>query len=162
MQSAKGKQDNRRVFRMAEKQINKIVVPLHEEWHGFSSETLWGEKVDADIYRIDSIPFFANGISLDDIVKVKTDKDKRLLYQKTISKGKNCTYRVFFNEDINPQERSKYLNLLHDYGDIEYYEEKDLYALSVLKQKVHELYKILVQFEKDKILDFEEGDCLLD
>ncbi len=83
---------------MAEKQINKIVVPLHKEWHGFSSETLWGEKVDADIYRIDSIPFFANGISFDDIVKVKTDKDKRLLYQKTISKGKNCTYRVFLTK----------------------------------------------------------------
>ena len=147
---------------MVEKQINKIVIPLHKKWHGFSSETLWGEKVDEDIYRIDSIPFFANGLSLNDLVKVKTDKDKRLLYEKTISKGGNCTYRFFFNQDIDSKKRNKYLKLLHNYGDIEYYKGKDLYALNLSKKQVHELYKILSRLEKEKILDFEEGDCLLE
>lgn len=146
---------------MAEEQMNKIVVPLHEDWHGFSSETLWGEKIDRDIYRIDSIPFFAKGISFDDVVKVKTNKDNRLVYQKTILKGNYCTYRVVFDENINSKEKNKYLNLLQNYGDVEIYEEKDLYALSVPKKKVHELYKILSQLERDKILDFEEGDCKL-
>jgi len=146
---------------MAEKQLEKIVVPLTEEWHGFSTETLWGEKVDEDIYRVDSIPFFANGISLDDIVKVQVDNNKRLLYQKTISKGENCTYRIFFDENTDLQEREKYLNLFHNYGDTEYYEHLDMYALSVPKQKVHELYKIFTQLEEEKKIDFEEGDCLL-
>ena len=141
--------------------MNKIVVPLHEEWHGFSSETLWGEKIDRDTYRIDSIPFFANGISLNDVVKVKNNEEKRLVYQKTISKGNNCTYRVVFDENINLQEKNKYLHLLQNYGDIEVFEEQGLYALNVPKQKVHELYKILSQLERDKILDFEEGDCML-
>jgi len=141
--------------------MEKIIIHLSEDWHNFSSETLWGEKINIDIYKIDSIPFFAHSISLDDIVKVKLDKDKRLLYQKTISKGNHCTYRFLFDDDIESKERSKYLNLLHEYGDTEYYEEKDLYALSVSKQKVHELYKILNKLEKDEILDFEEGDCTL-
>ncbi|SFV56747.1 hypothetical protein MNB_SV-3-837 [hydrothermal vent metagenome] len=145
---------------MAEKQMNKIVISLHAEWHGFSSEILWGEKMDEDIYRIDSIPFFANDISLDDIVKVRIDKDKRLQYEKTISKGNYCTYRFFFDEDIKSKERKKYLDLLREYGDTEYYEAKNLYALSVSKQKVHELYKILNQLETDEVLNFEEGDCI--
>lgn len=147
---------------MAEKQLSKIVVPLHEGWHGYSAETLWGEKVNADSFRIDSIPFFANNISRGDLVKANIDKDGRLLYQKTISKGENCTYRIFFDENIDLEEKIKYLTLFRNYGDIEYYKQLDLYALSVPKQKVHKLYKNLIQFEKDGKLDFEEGDCLLD
>ena len=146
---------------MVKEQMTKIAIPLHDEWHGFSYETLWGEKIDNNIYKIDSIPFFANDISINDIIQVKIDKDKRLLYEKIISKGDYCTYRFFFDEDIEHKERSQYLDLLHEYGDTEYYEAKDLYTLSVSKRKVHELYKILNQLEKDEILDFEEGDCIL-
>ena len=50
--------------------MEKIIIHLSEDWHNFSSETLWGEKINIDIYKIDSIPFFAHSISLDDIVKV--------------------------------------------------------------------------------------------
>ncbi|HHD78089.1 MAG TPA: DUF4265 domain-containing protein [Epsilonproteobacteria bacterium] len=142
--------------------MEKIHVPLNEDWHNFSVETLWGEKINKDVYKIASIPFFAKGISFDDLIKVKLDQDKKLFYDKHISKGDYCTYRFLFDDnDPDATSRRKYLDLLSSYGDMEYYDESDLYALSVPKKKVHELYKILNQLEKDEILDFEEGDCIL-
>ncbi len=76
-------------------------------------------------------------------------------------KSGNCTYRFLFTDSVLPNKRDKYLDLLHTHGETEYYQEKDLYSISVSKDKVGELYKILDKFEKDKILNFEEGDCVV-
>jgi len=141
--------------------MEKIVIPLSKNWHGFSAETLWGAKIDTNLYKIVSVPFFANNISCGDIVEAHIDKnDKRLKYTKTISKGNNCTYRIVFADSIKPEDREKLIKLLKEYGEIEYYKEADLFAISVHKQKVDKLFKVLMQLEEDGLLDFEEGDCV--
>ena len=141
--------------------MEKIVIPLSNGWHGFSAETLWGTKIDTNFYKIDSIPFFANNISCGDIVEAHLDKnDKRLKYTRTVSKGSNCTYRIVFADNIKSDDREKYIKLLKEFGEIEYFKEAILFAISVHKQKVDKLFKILMQLEDDGFIDFEEGDCV--
>lgn len=68
----------------------KVVVPTPE---GFGSEGAWAEPVDvaAGRYRIDNVLFFADGVSLDDIVRCEPNAAGRLIAVEVVERSANAT-----------------------------------------------------------------------
>jgi hypothetical protein len=48
--------------------------PLHNDWQGYSTESAWAEQVEDSLYRVRNVPFYAKGISIEDIVNMKAKK----------------------------------------------------------------------------------------
>jgi Domain of unknown function (DUF4265) len=61
-------------------------------------ETLWAVPVDVDLYRLDNSPFFAYGVSWQDVIEAKPGEDQVLEYVRCVKKSGNRTLRVIFQE----------------------------------------------------------------
>lgn len=76
----------------------KIVVELEPAaWHGSGTETLWAEKVSAGNHRVRNIPFYAYGISLDDVVLADpiSGSEGMASFRSVAARGGHSTYRIF-------------------------------------------------------------------
>ena len=71
-------------------------------------ETLWAKPTDVNQYQLDNSPFYAYGVSWQDIVEAKSAPDKILEYVRCVKKSGNRTLRVIFQDyGINdPQAQS--------------------------------------------------------
>lgn len=64
-----------------------------------SEESIWGDKVEDNIFKIKNIPFYTKDVSFDDTVSV-IEKNENLYYKKTVKSSGNSTIRViFFSEE---------------------------------------------------------------
>src|SRR5260221_7107419 len=61
-------------------------------------ETLWAIPVDTDLYRLDNSPFFAYGVSWQDVIEAKPADDQLLEYVRCVRKSGNRTLRAVFKE----------------------------------------------------------------
>src|SRR5581483_8964114 len=59
-------------------------------------ETIWATPVDVDQYRLENSPFFAYGVSWQDVVEAKTTVDRVPEFVRCVSKSGNRTLRVIF------------------------------------------------------------------
>jgi hypothetical protein len=77
----------------------KIRVPLPEEdrAEGVEAENLWAEAIGQNRFRIDNIPFYAYGISAEDIV-CAVEVDERIEFREVIARSGHSTYRVWVND----------------------------------------------------------------
>jgi len=74
----------------------KVVFKLDpEEWHGHSTESVWGavKKSNGNIIDIENSPFFVRGVSYRDSVRV-TAKNGSYLFSKMVKKSGYATVRV--------------------------------------------------------------------
>ncbi|MFD2424036.1 DUF4265 domain-containing protein [Ralstonia solanacearum] len=56
--------------------VFKVVVSLPEDaWHNFSSELLWAEALEDGTMRVLNTPFFAKGLSYQDVISIKVESD---------------------------------------------------------------------------------------
>ena len=69
------------------------------EWHGHDSESVWEEHVGDGKYKIKNSPFFAKGVSFEDVVSVR-EKDNMLVVEKTIISAGHSTYRILVKQLI--------------------------------------------------------------
>lgn len=67
-------------------------------------ETPWAIPLGGDLYRLDNIPFFAYGLSADDIVEALPDTDGFPMFRRVVRKSGNRTVRIILPEssDIEP------------------------------------------------------------
>lgn len=61
-------------------------------------ETLWAVPVGTDLYRLDNSPFFAYGLSWEDVIEAKPADDQVLEYVRCVRKSGNRTVRVIFQD----------------------------------------------------------------
>jgi hypothetical protein len=61
-------------------------------------ETLWAVPVDTNLYRLDNSPFFAYGISWQDVIEARPGKDQFLEYARCVKKSGNRTLRMIFQD----------------------------------------------------------------
>ncbi|MCP5335133.1 MAG: DUF4265 domain-containing protein [Oceanospirillaceae bacterium] len=47
---------------------------MKNQWHGYESESVWAEKISNDRCRIRNTPFYAKGVSFEDVVFVREKK----------------------------------------------------------------------------------------
>lgn len=66
-------------------------------------ETLWAEPVGDDRYRLQNVPFYAYGISFDDVVKA-TAIGGQLIVQDVVERGGHSTYRIFLSRAVKPDD----------------------------------------------------------
>jgi len=76
----------------------KVLFRVQSEDGTAEVETLWAFALRSDKYKIDNLPFFAYGISAEDVVFAPFDHDEQFpTFQKVISKSGNRTIRIIFD-----------------------------------------------------------------
>lgn len=73
-------------------------------------KTLWATKVGEDRYQIDNSPFYAYGVSWQDIVSAPFDQNEDFpTFQKIVSKSGHRTVRVIFDPPVEDGNASDQL-----------------------------------------------------
>src|SRR3954453_22096726 len=76
----------------------KVLFRVLNEDGSSEVETLWAHDLGSNKYRLDNLPFFAYGVSAEDVVLAPFDDDEQFpTFQKVISKSGNRTIRIIFD-----------------------------------------------------------------
>jgi hypothetical protein len=78
-------------------------------------ETLWATPVGADQYRVENSPFFAYGVSWEDVVEAHLDDDY-LEFTRCITKSGNRTIRMIADFSEDNEQAQEFLKDLVDLG----------------------------------------------
>ena len=73
--------------------------------HGSNGEieTPWAERVDANLFRLDNLPWFAYGVSDDDVVEGSvTDADGVFEFMRVVIPSGNRLIRVILEDPADP------------------------------------------------------------
>lgn len=143
----------------------KVTFELPEsKIHNHSTESVWAEVIGPDTYRIDNIPFFAYGVSLEDVVRAEPmagSETRR--YLKTIRAGGHSTYRVILlggRTTGDSPEFTAYWEPLQSMGcSFEGYSGHYLAVDVPADADIDAAYAQLETGERDEIWSFEEGHC---
>ncbi len=82
------------VGRKKTRPLVKVVFFLGEdEWHGYETESVWAEQVSDTRCRLRNTPFYAKGVSFEDVVFVQKKKGS-LWFESVSLAGGHSTYRV--------------------------------------------------------------------
>jgi hypothetical protein len=152
-------------YDMAE-QLVKVIFELdRSEWHGHDSEGIWTTPIAGTEwrhFRLLNSPFFAMGISYQDVVKAKP-VEHELLFEEVVERGGHSTYMLIL--EGSRALVSSYWRLLENLGCS--YEsghiklsmgQREIYSVDVPPSAdIYEVYELLERGEKDKVWLFQEG-----
>lgn len=83
---------------MAEEEYEKILFQFYSDiLNEETVETMWAVVIDKEkgLYRLDSIPFYAPNVAVDDIIYAGFDEDQeQLTYRQTVKYSGNSTVQV--------------------------------------------------------------------
>ena len=141
--------------------LEKIVVRLETDaWHGHASETMWAEPVGGNRYRLRSVPFFARGLSVEDIVVTEQEAGLPIVTAVSLHAG-HSTYRIFLARDISvgSDDFEKSWKALADLGCTYEQATKRLLGIDVPPHAdIHGTYELLAFGESSGVWEFEEGN----
>jgi hypothetical protein len=137
-----------------------------QEWHGCATERLWAEPVGEGRYRLMNSPFYAFGVSFEDIVFGKPREEQigelrgeQIYFTGVSIYGGHSTYRLWLPKHERSSaafraawEPLKALGCSYEGGEV----------LSVdvpSSTDIRVVYRILETATADGIWDFEEGHC---
>jgi hypothetical protein len=60
---------------------------------------MWAEPLGGDRYRLQNVPFYAYGLSFDDVVSAR-QIGGQLFVQDVVERGGHSTYRIFLSQDV--------------------------------------------------------------
>ena len=104
---------------------NKVVAPTAKVLFsvpngegGADVETLWAHDLGADHYKLDNLPFYAYGVSLNDVVHAPFSAEQKFpTFDKILFKSGNRTIRIILNPPSEPGNESEdLLNKLMELG----------------------------------------------
>ena len=126
-------------------------------WHGSATERLWAEPVGAARYRLRNTPFFAFGVSNEDVV-FGEDRGGQIVFTGVSIRGGHSTYRLrLLGEGRNDVFRKQWEPLARRGCS---YEEGPVLAVDVPPSAdIHTVYELLEAGASAGIWDFEEGHC---
>jgi Domain of unknown function (DUF4265) len=84
---------------------SSLVKVLFEEDENV--ETLWAQPVGPGHYRIDNSPFWAYGVSWQDVVEARPDSDGRLRFVRVVTKSGHRTVRLFLKPPADKSPKSQ-------------------------------------------------------
>jgi hypothetical protein len=88
----------------------KVLFRVPNEDGTSEVETLWATHLGGDEYKLDNSPFFAYGVSWDDIVSAPFDHEEGFpTFQRVVSKSGNRTVRVIFDPPVESGNESDQL-----------------------------------------------------
>jgi hypothetical protein len=141
----------------------RVVFPLDaKDWHGYSTESLWADKVGRAKYKIINAPFFAKGLSFHDIVIGKRFRAGRVTFDSVVERGGFSAFHLVAKTERQSSEAFKHLlDRLRVCGAD--YEKGDfdtivVYALSVPPSAdIGEIYNLLEEGRGREVWDWELG-----
>lgn len=139
----------------------RVRFPLSAEDRSFGvdAENIWAERVGHNSYRIDNIPFYVYGISLDDVVRA-IERDGHTVFEAVLLHGGHSTYRVLVQDDAgfeSPAFQSRQ-ELLRQLGCSFEVAKRRWIAIDVPpKTDIFAVYKELEQGEQQGVWTFEEA-----
>jgi hypothetical protein len=98
------------VIAVSEDCLFKVRFRLNpEDEQGFETEAMWAESVASFQFRLRSCPFFAFGVSLNDVVQAR-ETQNGFEFERVIERGGHSTYRVYLKggftlRDVEFRER---------------------------------------------------------
>ena len=140
------------------KKIYFILAP--DEWHGYDTESVWAEEISKNKFRVGNSPFFAKGVSFEDIVATKRINHQDI-YDKTLISSGHSTYRLLVKDHNFPEPFNSYWKPIEKLGVS--YEENTKLALRMFAldippaTDIEKVYALLEEGENAGIWDFEEG-----
>lgn len=131
--------------------LTSVFVELPNHWAEHRTETLWARRVGDDLYELESIPFFAYGLSYRDVVRATP------VVEEVVRPSGHTTVRVVFRRDDEPRERRLALLAELSLMKISYESWGDsFFALDVAPDgDVEALLDRLAWLEKRDVLGFE-------
>lgn len=85
----------------------KVVFRVVEEDGSVHVETLWATSLGDDLYKIDNSPFYAYGVSWEDVVFAPVDPEEGCpTFARVVSKGGNRTVRIIFDPPVQEGNES--------------------------------------------------------
>ena len=139
----------------------KIDLPLQTgEWHGYRTETVWAEKLGGNRYRIRNSPFYAFGVSADDVIFANPDDEAKLVFGGVSIRGGHSTYRLMRSAQCEALTFQSYWERLASLGCS--YEEGPgrLLAVDVPPSvDIYDVYELMERGEASGAWHFEEGHC---
>lgn len=136
----------------------KITIPLSgDNLAGATSESLWAEPQNRGEYVLKNVPFYAKGLSCDDLIEAE-QSDGNLLFKRVVQHNGHSTYRVYARQGRTAPEVSELLEKLRGmHCDVEPATDK-LVGIDVLPDAdVYKVYAALSEAEQAGTIDFQEG-----
>jgi Domain of unknown function (DUF4265) len=88
----------------------KVLFRVPDEEGGAEVETLWATHLGSDNYRLDNSPFYAYGVSWEDVVSAPFNPEEGFpTFERVVSKSGNRTIRVIFETPIETGNESEQL-----------------------------------------------------
>jgi Domain of unknown function (DUF4265) len=138
----------------------KITIPLPENnLAGADTESLWAEPVGGNAFKIKNVPFYAKGLSCEDVVEAEP-KEGTLIFKKVIQHNGHSTYRIYASDTRKAPDVVALTDKLSRMRcEIEPATDK-LVGIDVLPDAdIHKVYETLQESERNGTIDFQEGHC---
>ena len=152
-------------FDKKEKALPLIKVVFYlgdDEWHGYETESVWAEKISGSCCRIQNTPFYAKGISFEDIVFVK-ERSNGLWFESVSIAAGHSTYRILLDKSIPEAGFQEYWAPIENLGcNYESTDSGKMFLLAVdvpSNVDIHKVYALFERGEQARIWAFEEGHC---
>jgi hypothetical protein len=139
----------------------KVVFQLEPgAWHGYGTETVWAEKLGGNRYRLRNTPFYAFGVSAEDVVFAEPGDEGKPVFVGVSLRGGHSTYRIIRSEQSDSETFASSWEPLAKLGCS--YEEGPGRLLAVdvpSKADIYRVYALLEHGENAGSWHFEEGHC---
>lgn len=144
-------------------ELVKVTFPLppEDQAQGVEAENLWAASLGGDRYRIDNIPFYAYGISHEDVV-VANEVDGQLRFREVVARSGHSTYRVLVKDSAGYQSESfkKFWTRLLQLGCSHEVAKRRWITIDVPPDSdVFAVYRILEEGTAQGAWTFEEAHC---
>src|SRR5215470_5246306 len=128
-------------------------------WHGSAAETVWAERVDQRRFRLRNVPFYAFGVSAEDVVFAKPFEGV-FEFESVSIRGGHSTYRIIASKTVCSDALRQKWQQLECLGCTYEQGPGRLMAVDVRpRADIHKVYSILEEGEHEGIWGFEEGHC---
>jgi len=138
--------------------LEKVTVQLgSSDWHDHADETLWARPLGGNRFRIQNVPFYACGISYDDVVEAPT-LDNQNVVRAVVQRGGHSTYRIFVTKDKSLKRFREFWVPLERLGCTVERATERLFGVDVPPESdIYKVYDLLQAGETALVWDFEEA-----
>jgi hypothetical protein len=140
--------------------LGRVIFSLERgAGHGYATETLWAERIGEDRFRLRNVPFFAVGVSAEDVV-VARKKAGYFVFDRVSIRGGHLTYRITCSETASRDAIGRAWEPLEALGCTYEQGQGRLRAIDVPSYAdIEKVLGLLEQGERQGIWEFEEGHC---
>ena len=142
-------------------ELVKVTFPLETgAWHGYATERLWATKLVGNRYLLHNSPFYAMGVSLEDVVAAELDHEGQLVFRGVLQRGGHSTYRIIPAAPTDGKAFQEHWASIEALGCRYEGVRGKLLSIDVPPSaNVHEVYRLLQVAEDSGVWGFEEAHC---